>query len=66
MNITDSDDWTALISTSENEFIDCLKELLNSGAKLKATYSQGDTALIFASSEGHVDCVKKLIARELM
>ena len=48
-------------STSENEVIDCLKELLNVGYELNASDSEGDTTLIFASSEGNVDYVKELI-----
>ena len=44
-------------STSENEVIDCLKELMKVGYELNATDREGDTALRFASSEGRVDCV---------
>ena len=41
--------------------LDCLCELINSGAVVNFQNFDGDTALMFAAMEGHVHCLKELI-----
>jgi ankyrin repeat protein len=52
---------TALIVASRAGKIECVRELIRSGADVNIQSKHGTTALMYASSAGKIECIKELI-----
>ena len=56
MNYTDSDNFTALMWAAANGHEDCIKLLVDAGARVNMTNNKGSTALLEAAMYGYLGC----------
>lgn len=55
--------WTALMIAARGGRTDCVRLLLDCGAKVDTKTAFNSTALMFACEKAHVECVELLLAK---